>query len=334
MNIHSMIDDRFSGAVSITQADKTIFQEAFGYADLSNRLSNRVDTRFPTASAGKGFVAVGILQLIEHGGLFLDSRIGDILRFDLKEIDPHITIRQLLTHMSGIPDYFDESTMTDYGELWNEFPNYRVRTSMDLLPLFIDKPMAYPAGARFRYNNAGFVVLGLVIESITGQKFDAYLHDHVFAPTGMNDTGYFELDRVPERCANAYVYDESRKEYYTNIYSVDAKGTGAGGAFTTILDMEHFWRSLLGGGLLSEAMTLEMTSPQIPEDCFEEGSYGYGIWIDREDGRSSVLYLEGCDPGVSFRSSFDKERDLLITLVSNFGSDVWKLHEKIKAAFK
>ena len=173
----------------------------------------------------------------------------------------------------------------------------------------------------------------MVIESITGQKFDAYLHDHVFAPIGMIDTGYFELDRLPARCANAYIYDEGREEYYTNIYSVDAKGTGAGGAFTTVLDMEHFWKSLLGGSLLSATMTQEMTSAQIPEDSLEEGSYGYGIWIDREDGRSPVLYLEGCDPGVSFHSSFDKERDLLITLVSNFGSDVWKLYEKIKAAF-
>ena len=333
MNIRSMLDNKFSGVVSITEAGKTIFQEAFGNADLSNGIPNRLNTRFPTASAGKGFVAVGILQLIEHGDLSLDSRIGDVLRFDLRKIDPHITVRQLLTHTSGIPDYFDESTMTDYDELWREYPNYKIRTSMDLLPLFIDKPMAYPAGARFHYNNTGFVVLGLVIESITGQKFDAYLHDHVFAPIGMDDTGYFELDRLPERCANAYIYDEDREEYYTNIYSVDAKGTGAGGAFTTVLDMEFFWKSLLDGGLLSATVAQEMTSPQIPENSFEEGSYGYGIWIDQEDNKGPVLYLEGCDPGVSFRSSFDKEKDLLITLVSNFGSDIWTPYEKIKTAF-
>ena len=333
MNIDSMMVGTFNGAISVSRAGMTIFQKAYGFADLQNRTPNQVDTRFPTASAGKGFVAVGILQLIERHALSLDSRIGDILQFDLKRIDPSITVRQLLTHTSGIPDYFDESTMTDYDELWKEFPNYRVRTSADLLPLFIDKPMAYPAGTRFQYNNTGFVVLGLVIEEVTGQRFDAYLHDRVFVPIGMNDTGYFELDRLPARCANAYIYDEDRKEYYTNIYSVDAKGTGAGGAFTTVLDMERFWKSLLGGRLLSEAMTQEMTSRQIPGDSLEEGSYGYGVWIDQKDGRSPVLHLEGCDPGVSFYSSCDTETDLLITLVSNLGSDVWKLYERIRTVF-
>jgi len=332
MDIDSMVGSTFSGAISVSMAGETVLQGSYGFANLADMIPNRVDTRFPTASAGKGFVAVSILQLIERGELSLESCIGDILRFDLNRIDPRITVRQLLTHMSGIPDYFDESTMTDYGDLWHDFPNYRVRTSMDLVPLFIDKPMAFPAGAGFCYNNAGFVVLGLVIESITGQKFDAYLHDHVFAPAGMKDTGYFELDRLPARCANAYIYDEDRKEYYTNIYSVDAKGTGAGGAFTTVLDMERFWKGLLAGGLLSATMTREMTSPQIPEGSLEEGSYGYGIWIDQEDGRSPAVHLEGWDPGVSFYSSCDRERDLLITLASNFGFDVWKLHEKIKTA--
>lgn len=333
MNIDSMIDDTFSGAVSISRAGTTIFQKAYGFADLPNRIPNQIDTRFATASAGKGFVATGILQLIEHHALSLESRIGDILRFDLKRIDPGITIRQLLTHTSGIPDYFDESTMTDYDELWKEFPNYRIRASADLVPLFIDKPMAYPPGARFCYNNTGFVVLGLVIEEVTGQKFDAYLHDCVFAPIGMDDTGYFELDRLPSRCANAYIYDEDRKEYYTNIYSVDAKGTGAGGTFTTVLDMERFWKGLRGGRLLSETITLEMTSPQIPGDSLDAGSCGYGIWIDREKSRNPILHLEGCDPGVSFYSCCDTKSDLLITLVSNFGLDVWKLYEKIRLVF-
>lgn len=97
--------------------------------------------------------------------------------------------------------------------------------------------------------------------------------------------------------------------------------------------MECFWKGLLDGGLLSATVAQEMTSPQIPEISFQEGTYGYGIWIDQEDNKSPVLYVEGYDPGVSFRSSFDKEKDLLVTLASNFGSDIWKLYEKIRAAF-
>ncbi len=97
--------------------------------------------------------------------------------------------------------------------------------------------------------------------------------------------------------------------------------------------MKRFWKGLLGGKLLSETTTQEMISPQIPENSFKEGSYSCGVWIDREDGGGRVLSLEGCDPGVSFHFSCNQERNLIITLASNFGSDIWKLYEKIKALF-
>jgi CubicO group peptidase (beta-lactamase class C family) len=328
MNIQEVIDENYKGVIHICDKGETVFQKAYGYADLSNKIPNEIDTKFATASAGKGFVAVGILQLIEQGKLSLHSCIGDILDFDLKKIDPKITVRQLLNHTSGIPDYFDESIMEEYDELWIDYPNYKIRTSMDLLPLFIDKPMMYAAGEKFQYNNTGFVVLGLIIEKITGEKFDKYLHNNIFMPCNMNSTGYYELDRLPAKCANAYIYDNDRKEYYTNIYSVDVKGTGAGGAFTTALDMECFWRNLFGGKLLSETMLNEMTSPQV-----KEGYYGYGIWIKKKENGDFFFHLDGCDPGVSFRSAYDQNEDLIITLISNFGCDIWKLYNKIKATY-
>ena len=198
-----------------------------GYADLANQVPNKVHTRFGTASAGKAFVAVGIMQLIEQGKLRFDSTIGELLDYDLKQIDPQITVEQLLNHTSGIPDYFDEYVMDEYEELWVDFPNYRVRKSVDLLPLFIDKPMMYPRGAKFQYNNTGFVVLGLIIERVAGVvSFDQYLEERVFKPADMLDTGYFELDRLPAHCANGYIFDVQHNEYYTNIYSIEPKGTG------------------------------------------------------------------------------------------------------------
>ena len=99
-------------------------------------------------------------------------------------------------------------------------------------------PMAYPRGERFHYNNTAFVVLGLIIEKITGMPFDEYLGREVFAPCGMRDTGYYEYDRLPATCANVYTLDEERNECYTNIYSSTAKGAGDGGAFTTAPDIE------------------------------------------------------------------------------------------------
>ncbi|KOS61746.1 serine hydrolase [Lysinibacillus agricola] len=329
MGLDECINEDFSGVISVTQNGKNVYRKAFGYADLPNKVSNEIDTKFATASAGKVFVAIAILQLIEQRQLSFDSCIGDILNFDLKNIDPQITIRQLLNHTSGIPDYFDESVMEDYDELWIDYPNYKIRTSSDIIPLFIDKPMMYPTGDRFQYNNTGFVVLGLIVEAITGSSFDVYLNEHVFIPCGMLNTGYYELDRLPAQCANGYVYDDSMQEFYTNIYSVDVKGTGAGGAFTTVIDVEKFWASLMKGQLISKAMLKEMLTPQVKEEC-----YGYGIWLDKKEGGTFDYHFEGCDPGISFYSSYDKQQDLLITLVSNFGCNVWKVFRDIKDLIK
>ena len=159
MNVNDLIDGKFCGVISIVQENKSIFQGEFGFADKANEIPNKINTRFGTASAGKVFVATAILRLVEQNTINLDTTIGEILKFDLKEIDPKITIRQLLNHTSGIPDYFDESVMDDYEKLWIDIPNYRIRKSSDLIPLFIDKPMMYPKGERFQYNNTGYVVL-------------------------------------------------------------------------------------------------------------------------------------------------------------------------------
>ncbi len=316
----------FSGCLLATQKGETLAAASFGYMDLANKMPNRIDTRFATASAGKIFVAVAILQLIEAGKLRFDSPIGEYLHFDLHAIDRVITVEQLLTHTSGIPDYFDESVMQDYDELWRDYPNYKIRKSSDLIPLFIDKPMIYPRGEKFQYNNTGFVVLGLIIEELTGVLFDEYLQKAVFQPCEMLDTGYFALDRLPERCANSYICDEQNGNYHTNIYSVDVKGTGAGGAFTTVWDINRFWSALLTFRLLSAPMTKKML---VPHAGSGKAQYGLGVWLDQTAAGSFTPHIEGSDPGVSFISSYDLDRELCVTVVSNFGHNVWRLQKEI-----
>jgi CubicO group peptidase (beta-lactamase class C family) len=122
MDFANKIPREFSGVVSIMQNGKKLFQTAQGYRDMANAIPNETNTRFGTASAGKAFVAVAILQLIEKGDIGFDSVIGDILTFDLRDIDPKITVRHLLNHTSGIPDYLDESVMEDYEQLWRDIP--------------------------------------------------------------------------------------------------------------------------------------------------------------------------------------------------------------------
>ncbi|ROR29383.1 CubicO group peptidase (beta-lactamase class C family) [Mobilisporobacter senegalensis] len=316
----------FNGCIRIIKKKEIIFEKSYGYADLPNQIPNKIDTKFATASAGKIFVAVAILQLIEKGVLNFDTTIGSILDFNLKAIDPKITIKQLLNHTSGIPDYFDESLLNDYEELWKDYPNYKIRASSDIIPLFIDKPMMYQAGERFQYNNTGYVVLGLVIEKVTGFPFDNYLNEHIFRPCKMQDTGYYELDRLPANCANSYIYDDKLKEFYINIYSVDAKGTGAGGAFTTVIDVGKFWSKLLACDLISKDMLNQMLRVQSHDD---RHYYGLGVWLDPADSHIFTPHIEGCDPGVSFISAYNTINDLSITIVSNIGCNVWRLKRDI-----
>jgi CubicO group peptidase (beta-lactamase class C family) len=326
MNIDNLVGQDFSGVVSVRKDKKIIVQNSYGYADINNKVPNEMDTKFATASAGKVFVAVGILKLIENEKLSFDDTIGNILDFDLKSIDKHITVQQLLTHTSGIPDYFDESIMENYAELWNDFPNYRIRKSMDIVPLFINKPMMYKAGEKFQYNNTGFVVLGLIIEKIAGMLFDDYLSKNIFQPCVMLNTGYYELDRLSAKCANSYIYDENRKDFYTNIYSVDAKGTGAGGAFTTAIDVEKFWDNLLDGKILSKKLLEKMLSLQSNSD---DDYYGYGIWLEKTKGGTLEPWFQGSDPGVSFLSSYDRDQEINITIISNTGNNLWEIKKKL-----
>jgi CubicO group peptidase (beta-lactamase class C family) len=327
MNIEKIVEKDFSGVISVKINNEIIIQKAYGYADIANEIPNEIDTKFATASAGKVFVAVGILQLIENSKINLNDTIGNILDFDLKKIDKNITIEQLLNHTSGIPDYFDESTMDEYAELWIDFPNYKIRKSMDLVPLFVDKPMMYKVGEKFRYNNTGFVVLGLIIEKIINQSFDKYLSKDIFEPCGMGNTGYYELDRLPKKCANSYIYDKRQQEYYTNIYSVDVKGTGAGGAFTTVIDVKKFWNKLLGGKLLSNDLLEKMLSLQ---SCSDKGYYGYGIWLEKTGEKTFEPWFQGSDPGVSFISTYNRKKEINITIVSNIGNNVWEMKRKIE----
>ena len=314
------MDKEFRGNAYIVKAGEVLLNYSGGFADLANEIPNTIDTRFASASMGKTFVAVGILQLIEAGKLGLEDTIGSILDFDLKQIDPDVTVRQLLNHTSGVPDYFVEAVMDDYEALWNDYPNYRIRHNKDMLPLFIDKPMMYSRGTKFQYNNSGYVLLASIIEKITGMDFDVYLKQNVFDRCGMSGTGYFSFDRLPSKCANSYIYCPDTDDYRTNIYSVGAKGTGDG-----------FWTGLLEHKLLSEQMVTQMFSKQSGDGKDpEEGYYGYGVWIIDNPKGQDYVYMQGCDDGISAISEYNPNNGMITVMLSNYGDNVWSRMRKIR----
>lgn len=330
--MEEVMDVNFRGNIYIVQNGKVLYEQENGFADMANEIPNTVETKFASASAGKVFVAVGILQLIEQGKIGFDDTLGVLLdSISWNDIDKDVTVRQLLNHTSGVPDYFDESVMEEYEELWTDYPNYKIRHNSDLLPLFINKPMMYPRGERFQYNNSGYVLLAMIIEKVTGKYFDQYLKENIFDICGMKSTGYYELDRLPSKCANNYIYCTDTNDYRTNIFSVDVKGTGAGGAFVTVKDIIRFWTNLLAGHLISASFVSDMLSKQSGDGSdAEEGYYGYGMWIiDNPNGRD-LAYFQGCDPGVSFISEYNPDKGIISVLVSNYGDNVWGKMRKIR----
>ena len=332
MGIKENIDKDFRGIVYVTRDDTVLCESITGLANIANEIPNTLDTRFESASAGKVFVAVGIMQLIEKGRLSFESTLGDILDFDLHDIDRGVTVRQLLVHTSGVPDYFDESVMEEYEELWKEIPNYSIRRNSDLLKLFINKPMMYPKGERFQYNNSGYVLLAAVIEKVTGMTFDRFLKQNIFDACGMDSTGYFAFDRLPAKCADSYIYCPETKDFRNNIYSVEVQGSGAGGAFITVPDIIRFWKSLIKGKLISEDMFTQMISKQSGKgEDPEEGWYGLGVWIIENTAGKDHAYFQGCDPGAGFLSEYDPNTGTISVLVSNYCDNVWAEMRKIRA---
>ena len=331
INIKDLTEEEFRGNILIVQNDSILFEYSNGYSDLANEIRNTSDTRFATASMGKTFVAAGILQLIERGKLQFDEPLGKLLDFDLKSIDPDVTVEQLLTHTSGVPDYFDETVMDEYEKLWIDYPNYKIRHNRDLIPLFINKPMMSPKGEKFQYNNTGYVLLAMIIEKISGMDFDAYLKENIFDVCDMKSTGYYELDRLPAKCANNYISCDDAGAYRTNIYSVGAKGTGDGGAFTTVWDLAAFWKGLLEYKILSKEMVERMISKQSGNDEDpEEGYYGYGLWIIDNPHGKDYAYMQGLDPGVSAMAEYNPNNGMISIMVSNYGDNVWSMMRKVR----
>jgi CubicO group peptidase (beta-lactamase class C family) len=307
----------FSGVIFLREGDEIIFAQGFGMANRAEQIPNTVHTRFGTASGAKTFTSAAICQLVEKGLVTFDTLLKDCLDIPLPQFDPEITLHHLLTHSSGIPDYFDEAVMDDYEALWRDRPMYAFRTPQDFLPLFTGGKMQFKPGERWAYNNAGYIVLGLVVEHLAGMPFSEYVEKHIFAACGMSSSGYFSMDQLPGGTAVGYM-PVGEGQWRSNIYSVPIVGGGDGGAYTTVHDLARFWDTLLGRRLLSEATVSRMLTPHWrtnPGD--DRQAYGYGLWIAQEQGQPQSYSMQGEDPGVSFYSGFYPEKQIQFSLLGN-----------------
>jgi CubicO group peptidase (beta-lactamase class C family) len=324
----------FSGVVHISRGDDTLYEKAQGHAIRSESIPNRVDTRFQMASGCKIFTSVAVCRLVETGAIGFDTPLSECVGVDFPNFSPDIRLRHLLTHTSGITSYFEEDVSPDYEALWRDLPVYRVLGPRDFLPLFQHKPMKFKPGERFDYNDGGFIVLGLVVEAVSGKGFAEYVRREVLDVAGMADSGYFRTDQLPERTAYAYI-DNEDGTWRTNFFAVPMVGAPDGGAYSTAPDMAKFWRALENGSLL-EAGTLEsmMKDPVATSWKPPYTHYGYGVWIDRQQNEVRKHFVEGSDPGVAMRSAVYGSERVTLTVMGNTGRALWPLLREMEKVLK
>ncbi|WLR46647.1 serine hydrolase domain-containing protein [Halobacillus litoralis] len=321
-------EEGFSGSVVVEKGEEVVYSKGFGYRNVAEKLPNQKDTRFGIASGSKLFTAVTIAQLVEQNHFAYDTPVHQLLQQKLSCIDERVTIHHLLTHTSGIPDYFDEAVMDDFSELWEETPMYKMETLDDFVPMFRDKEKMFNPGERFHYNNAGFIVLGLVIEAVANKPFTTYVSENIFKAAGMQRSGYYRLDQLPENTAFGYIEKEGSLK--TNVYSIPVVGGADGGVFVTAPDMIGFWDALLSGKLVGERHIERLLTKHVK---VKDGiSYGYGVWLDDMDGET-VYHAMGYDPGVSFHSCVYPKGHWKITVLSNNGSGAFSIVKAFEELF-
>jgi CubicO group peptidase (beta-lactamase class C family) len=291
--------DLFAGTVLIARQDKILFEGAYGPASREYEVPNRIGTRLNLASAGKMFTTVAIGTLVDRGLINFKDPVGKYL--DASWIDPavgaQVTITHLLTHSSGIPDYFGPDFLGRSRALFKRLDDYK--------PVISTLKPTFAPGTQWSYSNTNFLLLGAVIEKVTGKSYDDYIREAVFQPAGMAHSGALDLEQVNHDYAQGYAkfpsaappagartrqqdfrqtaiemaagqeqLAKSGFQWRNNIFMHVAKGESSGGTFSTVTDLLKFANALTSGRLLKPATLALMTAP-----TSLSSDYGYGFQL-------------------------------------------------------
>ena len=274
----------FAGAVLVARHGRVLLQDAWGRADRRSGTANTPATRFRIGSMNKMFTAVATLQLVEAHKLALDDPIGKHLPdYPNKEVASKVTVRHLLTHTGGTGDIFGP-----------EFEQHRLalREHRDYLRLYGSRGLTHQPGARFEYSNYGFVLLGALVERVSGGSYDDYVGDHVFRRAGMTSTGSLpESVDVPNRAVGYMRSSPLGGAWVPNTKTLPWRGTAAGGGYSTVGDLLRFAQALSSGTLISKATLAEATRPR-------QQQYGYGFEVRGEGPLRSYGHGGGA-PGMN-----------------------------------
>lgn len=296
--------DDLAGTLLIAQGDRVLFRRAFGFADAARTRPMKDDTRISLASGGKMFTALAIASLVEEGRLRYDDPLAKVLPAVAdRDFAARTTIAHLLSHTSGV------------GEYWND--NYRKHAHeldrvADFLPFVLDAGVLFEPGSRFRYSNSNYILLGMVLEAVTGKTYDDVLAERVFRPAGMTETGLFRFDASDPAQAERLARDGKGWKAEPS----GGRGSSAGGAMSTTADMLRFARALVAGRIVSKETLAVMVASKTAGIPDAQMAYGYGFEPQDAPGAPSFGH-GGITTGVNFEFRYFPRQDITLIAFSN-----------------
>jgi D-alanyl-D-alanine carboxypeptidase len=298
-------EDGFAGAVAVAKGRKLVFSGAYGMADRERQVPNRVDTRFRIGSMNKMFTATAVLQLAQAGKLKLTDPLGKYLTdYPNKDIASKVTVHQLLTHTGGTGDIFGP-----------EFEKNRLtlRALSDYVALYGKRAPEFEPGARFVYSNYGFILLGVLVEKVSGQSYYDYVREHVFKPAGMTRTDSLPEATQVEGRFKGYMRRDGK--WATNTDTLPVRGTSAGGGYSTVTDLVAFANALMEHKLLNPEYTKLLLTGKV-EGGPGGSKYAYGFSDTTADGVRWAGHGGGA-PGMNGDLKFSLESGYIVAVLSN-----------------
>lgn len=273
--------DLFSGTVLVARGNDTVLLKSFGLADKERSVANTNDTRYNLGSINKIFTKIALLQLRAEGKVDFSKTLRTYLPDYASPIADRITIQQLLDMSSGMGDTF--------GPKYDATPKQSIRSLQDYVPLFVDQPLEFEPGTSRRYSNAGYIVLGLVIEKLSGMSYYDFVRTRIFAPAGMKDSDSFLASSTVPRRATGYVGASHGR---TNADTLPGRGSSAGGGYSTVEDLLRFTRAL--PKLISREDYLALAGDP-PGVGWGGGAPGVNAALEME-GEYTIIVLSNYDP--------------------------------------
>ena len=285
-------DDRFAGTVLLGRIvngeGKVLFSGAYGLADREAKVANTLDTRFRNGSMNKMFTAVSVLQLVQAGRIVLSDPVGKyITDYPNQEIAAKVTIHHLLTHQGGTGDIFGPQFAAN---------RLTLREHDDYIALYGQRAPIFEPGSRYAYSNYGMIVLGAVIEHVTGMSYYDYVAANVYRPAGMTRTGSEPESELVEGRSIGYMRAPGVDGWTRNTDTLPYRGMAAGGGYTTVGDLLKFATALMEHKLLDATHTELLIGGKV--DISPDRQYAYGFEDARKDGRGAVGHSGGA-PGMS-----------------------------------